>query len=254
LGGASVAVSSNSGAVTVPLTVNIAAGGSTANFGVATLGVANTVNALITASYAGLTATAPLTVNPVAVTLNSVALGGVSVTGGASLTGTVTLSGAAPTGGVSVALSSNSGAIQVPLTATVAAGSTSGTFPIQTSAVAAALTGGLSAAYGGVTQTASLTVIPPVLQSLTLPAGILKGGLSMVGTVALNGPAPTGGVPVQLHSNSLLAILPASVTIPAGQTSTTFNILSLGTILGNDVTLTATALGNTLSTPLRINP
>jgi hypothetical protein len=92
-------------------------------------------------------------------TLSSLTLNPTSVIGGAqSSTGTVTLSGPAPAGGVQVALSSNNGAASVPSSVTVPAGATSATFPVNTTAVATSTPVIISASYGGVTQTASLTV------------------------------------------------------------------------------------------------
>ena len=59
------------------------------------------------------TVTIPLTANG-GVSVSSVAVNPVNVTGGTSATGTVTLSGEAPTGGASVSLSSNNASATVP--------------------------------------------------------------------------------------------------------------------------------------------
>lgn len=99
------------------------------------------------------TATAPV--------LSAVSVSPMSVTGGASATGTVTLSAAAPTGGLAVTLSSSSASATVPASVTVAAGATSATFTVSTIAVASATTATLTAASGGVTLTTSLTVNAP---------------------------------------------------------------------------------------------
>src|SRR6266446_5684162 len=74
-----------------------------------------------------------------ALSLSSLTLSPTSVIGGTqSSTGTVTLSGAAPAGGAQVALaSSNTAAARVPASVTVAAGATSATFTVSTSAVTA---------------------------------------------------------------------------------------------------------------------
>ena len=49
------------------------------------------------------------------------------------------------------------------------------------------------------------------------------GGNGVTGTVTLTAPAPAGGVVVALSSNNtLLVTVPATVTVPAGQTSATF--------------------------------
>src|SRR5260370_15680371 len=78
---------------------------------------------------------------PASVSLSSISLNPPSVTGGNPSTGTVTLSAPAPTGGAQVALSSsNTTAATVPSKVTVAAGATSASFTVSTSAVSASTT------------------------------------------------------------------------------------------------------------------
>lgn len=65
---------------------------------------------------------------------------------------------------------------------------------------------------------------PPPLTPMFNPASI-RGGTSSTGTVTLAGPAPRGGAVVSLLNGNLsVATVPASVTIPAGQTSATFSV------------------------------
>src|SRR5262249_19442290 len=109
---------------------------------------------------------ATLTINPQGATgptLSAVSLSPASVVGGTSSTGTVTLSAAAPAGGALVSLSSNSGAASVPAAAsvTVPAGATAASFTITTTSVTAATAATISAVFGGVTRTSTLTVNPP---------------------------------------------------------------------------------------------
>jgi hypothetical protein len=63
----------------------------------------------------------------------------------------------------------------------------------------------------------------PTLSSFGLdPERVARGGIS-VGTVALSGPAPTGGVVVNLASaNPRLVSVPPSITVGEGQTTATF--------------------------------
>lgn len=97
---------------------------------------------------------------PGPVTLSTLTLNPASVTGGNSSQGTVTLSGAAPSGGVSVALSDNSAAANVPASVNVPAGATSATFTVTTSLVTTSTAVTVSASLGGVTRTATLTLNP----------------------------------------------------------------------------------------------
>lgn len=67
--------------------------------------------------------------------------------------------------------------------------------------------------------------LPPPLLTPTFNPTSVTGGTSSTGTVALAGPAPAGGAVVSLlNGNPSVATVPASVTIPAGQTSTTFAV------------------------------
>src|SRR6266513_1618560 len=169
-GGAAVSLSSdNTTAATVPASVTVTAGASSATFTVSTSAVTASTPVTISASYAGATKTASLTVQPQALpTLSSLTLN--------------------------------------PTSVTVAAGASSATFTVSTSAVTASTPVTISASYAGVTKTASLTVVSqalPNLSSLTLnPTSVTGGGQSSTGTVTLSGPAPTGGAPVLLSSNN----------------------------------------------------
>ena len=162
-GGAAVSLSSdNTAAATVPASVTVAYGASSATFTVSTSTVTASTPATITASYGGGTKTASLTVtSPGSATLSAVALNPMSVTGGSPSTGTVTLSGQAPSGGAAVSLmSDNTAAATVPSSVTVAAGASSATFTVSTSAVTNSTPVTISAMYAGVTKTASITVAP----------------------------------------------------------------------------------------------
>ena len=159
-GGIQVSLSSsNPSLASVPTTVTVPAGSTSATFTVSTSGVATTEQATITASYNGAIQSAVLTVTPF---LTSLTLNPVIVIGGNSSTGTVQLAAAAPSGGIQVSLSSsNSSVATVPSSVTVAAGATSAGFVVTTTAVSSPVTVTISASYSGGTQTATLTVTNP---------------------------------------------------------------------------------------------
>jgi uncharacterized protein (TIGR03437 family) len=104
---------------------------------------------------------------------------------------------------------------------------------------------------GGSSQPAAFTVqqgtVTLTLQNLTLNAATAIGGSSVIGTVTLSGPAPNGGTQVTLSSSSSSAQVPASVTVPSGQSTATFTI---ATTVGNTTqTVVITAvLGNVSKT------
>jgi trimeric autotransporter adhesin len=171
-GGAVVNLTSSKTAVaTVPASVTIPAGQTSASFGLGTSGVTVDWTVTISAVYSGVTKTATLTVTrpvPATVTLNPT-----SVAGGSPSTGTVTLNGIAPSGGAVVSLTSGNTAVAtVPPSVTVSAGATSSTFTVTSLSVPAVATSVITASCNGVTQTATLTVTPPAPP----PAGELTEG------------------------------------------------------------------------------
>src|SRR5467141_72880 len=159
-GGAQVALSSNNGAASVPSSVAVPAGATTATFTVNTSVVAASTTVTISAAYGGVSKSATLTVtSPPLPTVSSLTLNPTSVIGGVnSSTGTVTRSGPAPAGGAQVVLSSNKGAASVPSSVFVPAGATSATFAVSTSVVLVSTSVTISASYNSTPQTAPLSV------------------------------------------------------------------------------------------------
>lgn len=98
----------------------------------------------------------------------------------------------------------------------------------------------IQAAFGGVTQTASLGVAPPpYLSSLAISPGSVTGGVAAIGTITLNGVAPAGGALVTLASDGPAATVPGSVFVPEGQGSATFPVTTNVVTTPIKVTLTA---------------
>lgn len=237
-GGMVVTLSSSGAPATVPASVTVAAGQSTATFTVTTTAVTSVANPSITAKQGTNQFSATLTVNPASV--QSVSLSPTSVVGGtANATGTVTLTGKAPTGGAVVTLTSNNtSAATVPVSVTVAANATTATFTVTSKAVTATATPSISATYNG-TASATLTVTPIQVATVTLNPTSVAGGVSSTGTVTLNATTPTSVV-VTLSSNSGSATVAASVTIPAGSKSANFTVSTIAVTAQTTATITAT--------------
>jgi hypothetical protein len=251
-GGVAISLSSNSPAVNVPALIMVPAGSTIAAFTITTYPVAGSIPVIITADFSGVTKTATLTVTPPA--LNSLSVSPAGAVGGAASQGTVTLTGAAPAGGVTVALSSGvPSAASVPALIMVPAGSTSFAFTITTYPVAGSTPVIITADYAGVTKMATLTVTPPALNSFSVSPASVVGGIISQGTVALNGPAPSGGVVVSLSENSSAASVPALVTVPAGSTSAAFTITTYPVVGSTAVTISAN-YGSILTAALTVNP
>lgn len=188
------------------------------------------------------------------ISLSSVAISPSAIVGGGTTTGTVALSGPAPAGGVTVTLASDNAAATVPASVAVAAEATSATFAIMTSQVSTSTPITISATFGGVTQSATLTVRPPALTSLALNPIAVTGGNSSTGTVSLDGPAGTNGAVVALSSSDPAAGVPSAVTIAPGATSANFAVTTTAVSASASATISATFSGVTVTAPLTINP
>ena len=150
--------SSDISIATVPSSVTVPANSTSATFTVNTTSVTATTPVTISGSYNGQTQSATLTVSRI---VPSLTLNPTTVAGGGSSQGTVTLSAAAPSMGAVVSLSSSNPSVAaVPASVTIPAGSTSQTFTVTTSSVAAPTSVTLSASYSGSTATTTLTVDP----------------------------------------------------------------------------------------------
>ncbi len=218
----SVQLSSNSSAATVPATVAVPLNATSATFPIATSGVNSSTSVTIIATYSSISEHATLTVNPP--TISSVSPSPASVIGGSDSTGTVQLSGPAGPLGEVVSLKSSTSAAVVPSTVKVAANSTSAQFQITTSAVSSSTQVTITASDTGASQTSVLTVTPATLSRFNMADAVLLGSTSTIGTVEIGSPAGPNGDVIKLSSSTIRAIVPASVTIPAGQTSVSFTV------------------------------
>jgi len=254
--------SSNSSVVSVPPSVTVAAGSTSATFTItASASLVTTSTVTITASEGGVTQTAMITATPppLPITLYSLAFTSTTVIRGSNFQGMVVLS-AAPSSATTVALSSgNSSVVSVPSSVTVAAGSTNATFTITASAsLVTTSTVTITASEGGVTQTATITVTPPLppitLSSLVINTTTATAGSTYQGMVVLSA-APSADTTVALSSSNSSAVsVPPSVTVAAGSTSATFTITTGSSAANTAVTITASEGGVTQMTVLTVTP
>lgn len=193
---------------------------------------------------------------PSSIALSSVAVSPSSALGGQSRTGTVTLTGVAPAGGAVVNLASSIATAQVPASVTVPANASMANFTVTTSPVSSHTAGNISASYNGVTTSTTITLTAPAtagLSSLILNPTTVTGGATSIGTVTFSAPAPSGGLLVNLtSSNSNRASVPASVSIPAGSLSASFNVVTARVSRKASVTIGASLSGVTKSASLTI--
>jgi len=155
-GGLPVTFTTSSGAVKPPSGIVIPAGQIQVTGTFTTSQVSSVAAVALSAKTVGTALAATETLNPV--TVQSVTVTPKEIKAGTSTTGTVTLSGVDPAAGVKVGLTSSQAFATVPSTVTVAHGTTSVTFPIQTQLVPVTLTAVITATYAGKSATGSLIV------------------------------------------------------------------------------------------------
>ncbi|MBS1210573.1 MAG: Fibronectin type domain protein, partial [Proteobacteria bacterium] len=218
----------------VPASVLVPEGASSASFQLSAFDLGSTV---LTASKMGLVSaqSTVLVVPPPTLSLTPAALTlGVGRSAGLTLQSTV----AAGASGLTVNLSSNNTSVAtLPASVTIPAGTKSATFSVSTLAIGSASIQAQADEF--VVGAANITVRPV---SLELPAGALVApGLSRSIPLNLSDPAPAGGLVVALESGaSGVASVPASITVPAGQTKANF---VLSGIAAGSSTIKASATG-----------
>lgn len=239
-GGLEIVLSSaDSAAAAVPGSLTILEGQTTGSFAVATSPVATNTVVSVSASRGSTTRTANLTVKAPAPT--SLIITPSSVTGGTTAAAVLTMTGRAPASGLEVALSTTNAAAILPASVTIPPGEDTVSIEVRTSAVIAQTTGSVSATFNGVTKAGTLSVKAPVVSAVSLSPGEVGGGSVSTGTVTLTGPAPTGGVVIQLTSSrTATANVPSSVNIPAGESTAAFAITTNAVTVARAVVISAT--------------
>jgi hypothetical protein len=259
-GGATVMLSSNSPAVQPPGSVFVNPGQFSVSFSLPTTTVSANTTATITASWNGATKSGGVTLTPQpapsGITLSPTSTVG---TGGSSF-GRVTLAAAQSTDTTLQLTSSNPAIASVNNGVTIPAGTTAGGFNVFTSQVTTQTNVTISVSGGGVTRSATLTVLPdagtptPTLSAVSVNPTTVTGGSASKGTVTLSGAAPAGGMSVSLSSSSGAATVPASVAVAQGATSATFSIATSSVTTSTPATITAIGGGVSRSTTLTVAP
>ncbi len=103
--------------------------------------------------------------------------------------------------------------------------------------------------------TASPNDPPPSLAQVTVnPAIVVGGGTSAQGTVTLSGPAPAGGVVVNLASSDPSTTVPTTVTVPANALSATFTITTTAVGTVTQLNISGSYSGNAAQASFTVNP
>lgn len=238
-GGTTVALASNSPFVRVPASVLIPKGYSGMAFNITTSVPGATVNATVIATLRSVSRTATLQVLVPVPEIVSFVMSPPQVVGNGTTNGTLTLRYPAPAAGVRVTLTSSNAAVRPPSSVLIPAGTRALAFRVPTVAVSRDVLVTVRAAVGTSVRTASVSVLAPLVASLSVTPTSARGGTTLSGLVTLGGRAPTGGVTVTLSSTNSVVRPPASVNVPAGSTAVRFAIPTVRTGIRQSATIRA---------------
>jgi trimeric autotransporter adhesin len=240
-GGVIVTLSDNQSVVTLPASVTVPAGLTSASFkaAVGTLSGTSAVNATITASIGTLTKTTTLTVNP-SLTVSALDCTASYLLPGASTSCMVTLSASATSAGAAVKLSSNNAQVIIPASVTVAAGTSKVAFNVVAGTFTTDATTQISAALNGSTATDAIALVSASLSAIGCSPATVASGASTTCTVTLS-KAALVAVDINVSSSSTAVAVPTVVRVNAGSASAQLKAAVSGSS-ATAVTLTA-ALG-----------
>lgn len=95
---------------------------------------------------------------------------------------------------------------------------------------------------------------PAVIDLTLVPAAFPGGCKSSTGRITLSAPAPAGGTEVHLATTNPAAVVPPSVTVPAGQTRASFTITAPAVSAAHTGSVTAAAGGQSRDATLKVRP
>lgn len=249
-GGQVVNLTTNNVAVTVPTSITVPQGTTTATFNITTVSVPADVAVTLTANANLRSSTATLTVKRTAI--DAINTQKASVPGGQAISASVSLTGNAGTGGLKVDLSVNDPSASVPSSVTVPFGQLFGAFSISTFPVTDDRTVTIRASADGLVKTKQITVERPRLSAVLMTPSSFAGGENVSGTVRLTGIAPVGGISVSLTSSDAAVSVPATVVVDAGKSEVTFEATVLPVTADKDVEISAVHRGQTISETFRL--
>ena len=191
-----------------------------------------------------------------AVALSSFAVNPTMVASGQLTTLEVLLTDRAPGGDAVVKLtSSRPDVAPVPATFIVPSWTDHRQTNIYPAVVSSPTTVQISATYGLVTVTKTLTVVPSGLKQLYLtPTTVIGGCGQSQGRVVLSGSAGAGGAVVSLTNTNSKATVPTNVTVPAGTGSATFTVPTVPVTTSASGVVTASFGGVSQSLNLTVRP
>lgn len=239
---------SATGPVSVASTAVIPAGMQATQFSFNTLGAGVATEAVFTATSGSVKVSASLIVEPPTLLTFGVPS---SVIGGHAVEAHVLISAAAGAPGLTVSLKSSSTDVIVPADIVVTTGTRDGYAMVTTKAVSLDTSVTVTATLGATSKTSTLIIRSARVAILSVPSSCV-GGKSVTATVYLSSPAGATGDVVAFLSSSADAIVPTTVTVPAGKTSVSFTIATKAVTSNVSAVITAGMEGPSKSATLMI--
>ena len=157
--------------------------------------------------------------------LKSFALLAPTVVGGTVVVGRAEVTPLTPAAGALIQLQSSDPAVVPMPIVTVDRPNTVHSFHIVPAVVTVPTTVTISASYGLVTISQTLTVLPPALRLIGLSRSTIIGSCqTSTAKVTLTGPAPAAGASVELSTTTSGVHIPGAITVAPGQTSATITV------------------------------
>lgn len=245
--------STNTALAQVQSSVTIPASAKSAPITITTSAVTSQQNVSIVGTLG--TTSQQLDLTLVTLALSSLQVVPSSVVYGGSAQGTVTVAGTVPSNGATITLSTNNNAAILPQTVTVPFGKKSVNFTVNTQAPQFTSTFQIFASFNGQTINADFTVQVPFVTVLLFQPSTVKGGNPSTATIGINVAAPKGGFVIGLSTdNTNVATVPSTVTIPEGQTQTTFPVTTKPVTVQTTVNIKATVNGSNTTSGLTVTP
>lgn len=238
--------------LSAPATISVAPGETTATVTLTHNVLSNALfkPVVITATYQGtVVARSLININAFRAT---VAFQPSTINAGQSTTGTVTLT-AVPRESVAVSLPPSDGMVSMPGSVTVEANTKTASFSLATALSATAYNYQFIGSVSGNTFSKFLQVhsVPSVV--VVSLASTMYGNSKILGTVKLSRAADAGGMVITLVASDGLTA-PATVTVPAGLLSTTFDVVAADVTSSRSATVTVSSPVSQIVKNITVNP
>jgi hypothetical protein len=247
-------VNSNSGAAQITSFIIVPTGATAANSQVTTADSSSSSTVVVNATTGSVTVTTSFTIDaPFFPQITSFYPSASVIVGGNAATATIQIANHSSVP-YTISIFGDTAGYTGPASVTIPAGTQSTTFALPTSPVATPTTIQISAFLGQFAESTQYTVIPPSVSLVRVAPSPVVGGVSTKVAVYLNGKAPTGGFKVNVASSNAAAVVPTSITVPAGATAANATVTTSKVTASTTVVVTAKTGSTSVETTMVVNP